>query len=235
MSESEISEQFKPIDMRRFNVADAAKLQPTAIEYSRYAADQHAQRTVASRAMEGTCLPGLILGFDSVTPPTIAGTSDNHQFASVGEIRAVAQSHEEYRRLAGEHFAAQARECELLAQGSLVDRAASPYCPNDVIAQGFKFPNPVDAYKSELEHHYRGKELETMNKQIPTNAWDEAFKAFPELRQLGRQDVTMLMKAIVANELDHYGKEDLAQDAIAKTGHGGGLHRWSYRLWTNLA
>jgi len=49
-------------------------------------------------------------------------------------------------------------------------------------------------------------------------------KAFPELKQLGEKDATRLMKAIIANELDHYGKEDLTEDAIANTGHGGIIH-----------
>jgi hypothetical protein len=96
------------------------------------------------------------------------------------------------------------REQAMFGNGFSFDQAANPYGPNDVIAQGFKFPNPVDAYKKEVEHHYRGRELETMNKDIPAKAWDDAYKAFPELKQLG--------------------EEDLGQDAIAKTGHGGSLH-----------
>jgi len=113
------------------------------------------------------------------------------------------------------------REQALFGNGFSFDQAANPYGPNDVIAQGFKFPNPIDAYKKEVEHHYRGRELETMNKEIPAKAWDDAYKAFPELKQLGEKDATRLMKAIIANELDHYGPEDLAQDEMAKTGHGG--------------
>ncbi len=97
----------------------------------------------------------------------------------------------------------------------------------ELIAQGFKFPNVVEIYKQEFEHKYRGKELATMEKDIPKEKWDEAYKAFPELKQLGEKDATRLMKAIIANELDHYGAEDVTQDAAAKTGHGGGLHRQS--------
>lgn len=93
-----------------------------------------------------------------------------------------------------------------------------------LIAQGFTFPNAVDIYKKEIEHKYRGKELATMEKDIPKEKWDEAYKAFPELNQLGEKDATNLMKAIIANELDHYGAEDLTEDAVAKTGHGGGFH-----------
>ena len=93
----------------------------------------------------------------------------------------------------------------------------------DVVAQGFNIPNPVDVYKREVEHKYRGRELETMNRDIPAKAWEEAYRAFPELRQIGEKNSIKLMKAIIANELDHYGPEDLAQDEIAKTGHGGQL------------
>lgn len=96
-----------------------------------------------------------------------------------------------------------------------------------LIAQGFKFPNPVDVYKKEFEHKYRGRELSTMEQEIPKNKWNEAFKSFPELSQLGDKDAIKAMKAIIANELDHYGPEDVTQDGIAKSGHGGGLHAQS--------
>lgn len=95
--------------------------------------------------------------------------------------------------------------------------------PNVQIAQGFDIPNPVETYKREIEHRYRGRELETMNKDIPATAWSDAYKAFPELKQIGEKDSVRLMKAIIANELDHYGPADVAQDEIAKTGHGGQL------------
>ncbi len=94
----------------------------------------------------------------------------------------------------------------------------------DLIAQGFQFPNPKEIFKTEFEHRYRGKEQATMNSEIPKEKWDEAYNAFPSLKQLGAKDATRLMKAIIANELDHYGGEDITQDAIAKTGHGGSLH-----------
>lgn len=96
-----------------------------------------------------------------------------------------------------------------------------------LIAQGFKFPNPVDVYKKEFEHKYRGRELSTMDKEIPKEKWDEAYKAFPEMKQLGEKDATRLMKAIIANELEHYGAEDVTQDAVAKTGHGGAVANFS--------
>src|SRR3990167_1869011 len=87
------------------------------------------------------------------------------------------------------------REQTMFGNGFSFDQATSPDGPNDVIAQCFKFPNPVDAYKTKIEHHYRGRELETMSKDIPAKAWDEAYKAFPELKQLGEKDATRLMKA----------------------------------------
>lgn len=95
------------------------------------------------------------------------------------------------------------------------------------IAQNFEIPNPVEAYKREFEHRYRGRELETMDREIPAKAWNEAYKAFPELKRFGEKDSIKLLKAIIANELEHYGQEDLAQDAIAGLGQGGTLHRQS--------
>lgn len=93
-----------------------------------------------------------------------------------------------------------------------------------VIAQDFKIPNPIEMYKHEIEHKYRGKEIETMNREIPGKAWDDAYKSFPELAQLGERDTKRLIKAIIANELEHYAPSDLGQDMIAKTGHGGAMH-----------
>lgn len=116
------------------------------------------------------------------------------------------------------------REQAMFGAGFSFNQVDNPYGQTDLIAQGFKFPNPIDAYKKEVEHHYRGRELETMNKEIPAKAWDDAYKSFPELKQLGGKDATRLMKAIIANELDHYDPLDLGEDAAAKTGHGGALH-----------
>ena len=87
----------------------------------------------------------------------------------------------------------------------------SPYGPNDSIAQSFQIPNPVEDYKKGFEHKYRGNEQATIDNNIPAKAWDEAYKTFPELKQLPEKDATKLMKAIIANELDHYGPEDIAQ------------------------
>ncbi|MBS1955744.1 MAG: hypothetical protein JST89_16290 [Cyanobacteria bacterium SZAS-4] len=94
----------------------------------------------------------------------------------------------------------------------------------ELIAQGIDFPNVVEIYKNEFEHKYRGRELATIEKDIPKEKWNIAYQAFPELKQLGEKTAVMLMKAIIANELDHYGGEDVTQDAVASTGHGGGLH-----------
>ncbi|HMY52690.1 MAG TPA: hypothetical protein PL112_18080 [Candidatus Obscuribacter sp.] len=116
------------------------------------------------------------------------------------------------------------RKAELMAEierdGYIVGK---PQDKPVLVAQGFNIPNPVDTYKREFEHKYRGRELETINRDIPAKAWDEAYKAFPELKQLGQKDSIRLMKAIIANELDHYGPEDVTQDEVAKTGHGGGI------------
>ena len=56
------------------------------------------------------------------------------------------------------------------------DTLTGVYGKDNVLAQGFSFPNPVEAYKKEVEHHYRGKELATMDKEIPDKAWGEAYK-----------------------------------------------------------
>jgi hypothetical protein len=119
------------------------------------------------------------------------------------------------------------RELELFGNGFSFDKTSNPYGSNDVIAQGWSLPNPREWYKNEVEHKYRGKEPATMDKEITAKAWADAYKAFPELKQLGEKDATRLMKAIIANELDHYGVEDVGQDAGAASGHGGGLHKYS--------
>lgn len=119
------------------------------------------------------------------------------------------------------------REQALFGNGFSFDQASDHYGTNEVIAQGFQLPNPKDWYKNEIEHKYRGKEESTMNKDIPAKAWDEAYKTFPQLKQLGEKDATRLMKAITANELEHFGPEDVGQDAGAGSGHGGALHKYS--------
>ncbi len=127
----------------------------------------------------------------------------------------------------GSPAAVASREQELFGNGFSFDQVSSAYGPSDVIAQGWQLPNPKEWYKHEIEHKYRGNEQATMDKDIPAKAWDEAYKAFPELKQLGEKDATKLMKAIIANELDHFGPEDLGQDTGAASGHGGSLHKYS--------
>lgn len=90
----------------------------------------------------------------------------------------------------------------------------------ELLAQGFEFPNPIEAYKNNIEHKYKGRELETIKQTIPDKAWDDAYAAFPELQQLGASGAKRLMKAIIANELEHYGKEDLVEDTAVNGGLG---------------
>lgn len=102
----------------------------------------------------------------------------------------------------------------------------SVFSRKDLLAQGFHFPNPIEAYKHNIEHKYKGKELETIKQYIPDKAWDDAYKAFPELQQLGASGAKRLMKAIIANELEHYGKDDLLEDAAV---NGGLSHQFAKR------
>lgn len=71
-----------------------------------------------------------------------------------------------------------------------------------------------NAYKYNVEHPYRGREIENLNKISP-EAWKAAFIAFPELQSIGglnEKDASCLMKAIVANELEHYDGMDKVED-----------------------
>ncbi len=80
----------------------------------------------------------------------------------------------------------------------------------------------VDAYRYGFEHPYRGRELNNMA-TIPAQSWSQAFNAFPELKTIGRlseQSATQLMKALVANELDHYDWRDKLTDSVAVAAHG---------------
>ncbi len=73
-----------------------------------------------------------------------------------------------------------------------------------------------------IEHPYRGHELEKLA-TIPEHAWDAAYKAFPDIKQIGGltpQETTRTMKAIIANELTFYGPEDKIQDIISDYGQG---------------
>ncbi|MBZ0188315.1 MAG: hypothetical protein K8F91_18845 [Candidatus Obscuribacterales bacterium] len=77
-------------------------------------------------------------------------------------------------------------------------------------------------YKYEIEHPHRGRELERMS-VIPEESWHQAYEAFPELKDIGQvnqQDGIRLMKAILANELDHYGPVDSAEDIITQASKG---------------
>ncbi|HEY9869859.1 MAG TPA: hypothetical protein V6D08_11890, partial [Candidatus Obscuribacterales bacterium] len=89
-------------------------------------------------------------------------------------------------------------------------------------------PPEVDVHAAvyKVEHPYRGQEQQELNK-VPAKNWDDAYKAFPELQsvaKLDQQDATRLMKAIVANELDHYGPEDTLEDKAAKAGQSWLIH-----------
>lgn len=89
-------------------------------------------------------------------------------------------------------------------------------------------PPEIDLHGAvyKVEHPYRGHELQEMNK-IPANAWEDAYKAFPELESIAKLDqhsAARLMKAITANELDHYGPEDTLEDKAATMGQAWVIH-----------
>lgn len=74
-----------------------------------------------------------------------------------------------------------------------------------------------NAYKYNFEHPFRGREIENLNK-IPPEAWRVAFNAFPEMQsiaKLNEKNATRLMKAIIANELEHYDGMDTLEDYVA--------------------
>ena len=76
-----------------------------------------------------------------------------------------------------------------------------------------------NAYKYGFEHPYRGREIEHLS-TISPDAWGSAYKAFPELQAIGKLDeqtTTRLVKAIIANELEHYDVADRVQDYLATT------------------
>ncbi len=82
----------------------------------------------------------------------------------------------------------------------------------------------VSAYKYGFEHPYRGRELSHVA-AIPQETFSQAFGAFPELQLIGKlseQNATQLMKAIIANELDHYDWRDRLADSVAGAAHGYG-------------
>ncbi|MGH2506319.1 MAG: hypothetical protein ACRDHZ_02735 [Ktedonobacteraceae bacterium] len=56
--------------------------------------------------------------------------------------------------------------------------------------------------------------------KIPDAAWKKAYSEFPELKEaeLSEKQGVTLMKAIIANEVEHYGPEDLTQDVAARAG-----------------
>lgn len=109
------------------------------------------------------------------------------------------------------------------AYGETSADAAAVFSREQVIAgnpftEGWKFVQ--EQYAKNVEHRYRGQELEKIN-SIPAQAWDVACKAFPELKRLGEKEAILLMKALIANELDHYSnKKDGPEDACAKAGLG---------------
>lgn len=89
-----------------------------------------------------------------------------------------------------------------------------------------RFQEIVDAVKkavvNPIEHPFRGHEEETLA-LMPKASWSDAYRAFPDLQQIGGLSETesiKLMKAIVGNELTFYGPEDKAQDAICDAGQG---------------
>jgi len=77
-----------------------------------------------------------------------------------------------------------------------------------------------------FDHPYLGNEVATIDRLIPADSWLSAQSKFPEIQaHLSPKAATALMKAITANELEHYGSEDRIQDAWANLSGGVGESR----------
>lgn len=77
-----------------------------------------------------------------------------------------------------------------------------------------------------FDHPYLGNEVATIDRLIPADSWLSAQSRFPEIQaHLSPKAATALMKAITANELEHYGSEDRIQDAWANLSGGVGESR----------
>lgn len=77
-----------------------------------------------------------------------------------------------------------------------------------------------------FEHPYLGHEVATIDRLIPADSWLSAQSGFPEIQaHLSPKTAVALMKAITANELEHYGSEDYIQDVWANLSRGIGESR----------
>lgn len=85
-------------------------------------------------------------------------------------------------------------------------------------------PRLLDKAAYHFEHPFRGQELQELGK-IPAPSWNEAYKAFPELgKYFSQEQGSTLIKALVANELDHYNWIDKKEDELARSTHSHLLH-----------
>lgn len=77
-----------------------------------------------------------------------------------------------------------------------------------------------------FDHPYLGSEVATIDRLIPADSWLSAQSEFPEIQgHLSPKAAVALMKAITANELEHYGSEDRIQDVWANLSGGIGESR----------
>ncbi len=85
-------------------------------------------------------------------------------------------------------------------------------------------PRLLDKAAYRFEHPFRGQELQELGK-IPAPSWNETYKAFPELgKYFSPEEGSTLIKALVANELDHYNWIDKKEDELARSTHSHLLH-----------
>ena len=121
------------------------------------------------------------------------------------------------------------REMELFGNGFSFDQVANPYGKSDFVAwdpteqyQGIRKPalgTDIVRVAGPLmeDHPFRGRELGTIARDIPEEKFQQAYNAFPEIKDaLSPEGSNRLMKAVIANELNNYGPDDVIQDKLAK-------------------
>ncbi len=117
---------------------------------------------------------------------------------------------------------------ELFGNGFSFEQSANPYGKNDVVSwnpteqyQDTRNPASIDIMRVAgplvEDHPFRGRELGTIARDIPEEKFQQAYSAFPEIkRALSLEGGVRLIKAIIANELNNYGPDDVIQDKLAK-------------------
>ena len=100
------------------------------------------------------------------------------------------------------------------------------YPKNDVVAQDVPMPWQIEPALNQAARDGVMMAVEVINQQraigevnkIPDRAWSEAYNAFAGLQShLPEKAATALMKAVIANEVEHYDPADVAEDALARS------------------